>query len=219
MIVSTMTVQEIHKEVFEDIKNLQNKLDEFRKDFKKKVLNSSRYPLTKSYECITKKIKNLFIVDFTALKRSNWKNPILNLYGIYSRHEGKYAVAPSIDMNITSIYPPHFFKRFRERIVKDELISNEDIIKLYFRNDWGFMATVVNKDYESVYHCFETENENVSFVAASSQGYCFGEKQGNINIIKTIITESMLFESQKSVFSNLRNEFNEANKERYGTII
>jgi len=75
--------------------------------------------------------------------------------------------------------------------------------------------------YESVYHCFETENENekVSFVAASSQGYCFGEKQGNVNIIKTIITESMLFESQKSVFSNLRNEFNEANKERYGTII
>jgi len=27
MIVSTMTVQEIHKEAFEDIKNLQNKLD------------------------------------------------------------------------------------------------------------------------------------------------------------------------------------------------
>ena len=35
MIVPSMTVQEIHKEVFEDMKNLQNKLDECRRDFKK----------------------------------------------------------------------------------------------------------------------------------------------------------------------------------------
>ncbi len=46
MIVLSMSVREIHKEVFEDIKNLQNKLDECRGDFKKTVLTSSRisYP-------------------------------------------------------------------------------------------------------------------------------------------------------------------------------
>jgi hypothetical protein len=86
-------------------------------------------------------------------------------------------------MGIISIYPPHFFKRYRERILKDESISNEDFIRHYFRNDWGFMGAVVNENYESVYHCFEDDNkdEKVSFVAATSQGYCFAERQGNVN--------------------------------------
>lgn len=221
MIVPSMTVQEIHKEVFEDLKNLRTKLDECRKDFKKTVLRHSRYPLTKSYNCRTSEKKNLFIADFTARKRSDWKKPILSIHGIYSRPEGKYAVAPSVEMNIISIYPPHFFKRYRERIVKDESISNDEIIRQYFKNDWGFMGAIVNKDFESIYHCFEDDDENdkVSFVAATSQGYCFGEKQGNVNIIKTIISENMLFENQKPVFSKLKNAFEEANKERYGRTI
>ena len=124
-------------------------------------------------------------------------------------------------MKLISIYPPHFFKRYRERIVKDESISNEDIIRQYFKNDWGFKGTVVNENFESVYHCFENDNknDNVSFVAATSQGYCFGEKQGNVNIIKTIISEDMLFENQKFIFNELKIAFMEANKERYGAII
>lgn len=219
MIVPSMTVQEIHNEVFEDIKSLQTKLDECRKDFRKSVLKSKRFPLTRSYDCITKEKKNLFIIDFTARKRSDWKKPIVSLYGIYSRPEGKYAVAPSLDLQIISIYPPHFFKRYRERIVVDKSISNEDIIRQYFKHDWGFMGTVVNKDFESVFHHFENENDNVSFVAATSQGYCFGEKQGSVNIIKTIISENMLFENQKYVFSELKSAFKEANKDRYGNSV
>ena len=221
MIVPSMTVQEIHKEVFEDLSNLQITLNVCRKDFRKTVLRSSRYPLTKSYNCITRKKKNLFIADFTAIKRSNFEKPILSLYGIYSRPEGKYAVAPSIDLNIITIYPPHFFRRYRERIVKDESISSEEIIRQYFKNDWGFMGAVVNEDFESVYHCFEKDDKNdkISFVAATSQGYCFGEKQGNVNIIKTIISEDMLFESQIFLFNELKNAFREVNKERYGALI
>lgn len=221
MIVASMTVEEIHKEVFEDIQNLRSKIDNSHSDFKKAVLRNSRYPVTKSYEFVTSVKKNLFIVDFTAPKRSSWKKPILTVYAIYSRPDGKYAVALTLDMNIISIYPPHFFKRYRERILKDESISNEGIIKHYFKNDWGFMAAVVNKDFELVYHCFENDStdDNVSFVAATSQGYCFGEKQGNVNIIKTIISEKMLFENQKPIFSDLRNEFNASNKERYGTAV
>jgi hypothetical protein len=221
MIVPSMTVQEIHKEIFEDIKNLESKLDQCRNDFKKTVLNGSRYPLTKSYDCKTREKRNLFIVDFTAIKRSAWKKPILTIYGIYSRPEGKYAVAPSMDMKMISIYPPHFFKRYRERIVKDEFLSNEEIIRQYFKHDWGFMGAVVDENFESVYHCFENDNKNdkVSFVAATSQGYCFGEMRGDVNIIKTIISEDMLFENQKFIFSELKKDFKVANKEKYGVNI
>lgn len=221
MIVPSMTVQEIHKEVFDDIRNLQNKLQETPEDFKKNVLRSNRFPFTKSYEFKTREKKNLFIVDFTAIKRSYWKKPILTIYAIYSRPEGKYAVALSVDMNFITIHPPHFFKRYRERIIKDDSFSNDEIIRLYFKNDWGFAGAVINEDFETVYHHFESDNKNekLSFVGANSQGYCFGEKQGNINILKTIISEEMLFENQKSIFSKLKNALKEFNKERYGTDI
>lgn len=221
MIVPSMTVQEIHREVFEDIKNLRNRLDECSNDFKKTVLRGSRYPIAKSYDCKTKEKKNLFIADFVANKRSDWKKPILSIYGYYSRPEGKYAVAPTLEMNLLSIYPPHFFKRYRERIIKDQSMSNEEIIRQYFKNDWGFMGAVVNEDYESVYHHFEndTKTDKLSFVAATSQGYCFGEKQGNVNIIKTIISKDMLFENQKFIFTDLENAFKAANKERYGATV
>jgi hypothetical protein len=221
MIVPSMTIQEIHKEVFNDIKNLRSKVDECRKNFKKAVLKGNHYPLRKSYDCMTRERKNLFIVDFMALKRSDWKKPIMSIYGIYSRTEGLYAFSLTMEMNILSIYPPHFFKRYRERIVKDESISNEDMIRQYFKNDWGFMGALVNENFESVYHCFENDDENdiVSFVAATSQGYCFGEKQGSVNIIKTIISEEMLFENQKSMFNELKRAFKEANKDKYGVFI
>ena len=221
MIVPTMTIQEIHKELFEDVKNLRAKLEACKKDFGKKVLKVSRFPFTKSYDCKTKENKNIFIVTFTALKRSSWDKPIYDIKAIYTRPEGRYAASLSLDTNLTSIYQPHFFKRYRERIVKDEFISNEDIIRRYFKNDWGFTGAVVNEDFKSVYHSFETDDENdkVSFVAAVSEGYCFGEKQGNVNVFKTIISEDMLFENQKPLFGHLKSKFNECNKERYGMTI
>ena len=147
MIVPSMTVQEIHKEVFDEIENLKAKLKESPEDFKKNVLRSKHFPFTKSYEFKTREKKNVFIVDFTAIKRSYWKKPILTIYGIYSRSEGKYAVALSVDLNMISIHPPHFFKRYRERIIKDDFLSNEEIIRLYFKNDWGFVGAIVNQDF------------------------------------------------------------------------
>jgi hypothetical protein len=217
-----MTVQEIRKEVFDDFKNLKGKLIEYKKKFEKSVLKGChKYPLSKSFEFKTREKKNLFIVTYTALKRSDWKKPVLSVYSIYIRPEGNYAVSLSLDMKIISIHPPHFFKRYRERIVKDEFSSNEDIIRQYFKNDWGFVGVVVNKDFESIYYSFENDDkkDKVSFVAATSQGYCFAEKQGDVNIIKTIISEEMLFENQKFLFSELKNEFKRANAERYGTNI
>jgi len=221
MIVPSMTVKEIHKEVFDDLKTLRNKLDELRSDFRRIVLKCNCYPITKSYDYKTREKQNLFIIQFTALKRSAWKKPVISIYGIYLRPEGRYAVISSLDINITTIYPPHFFKRYRERILKDESISNEDIIRHYFKNDWGFTGVVVNEKFESVYHYFENDNkdETVSFVGATNQGYCFGEKQGNVNIIKTIISDDMLFENQKSIFYELRTAFQDANKKRYGMTV
>jgi len=180
-------------------------------------LNSRHFPLTKSYDWISREKKNLFIVDFTARKRSDWDKPILRIYGAYYRQEGNYAFSVTVDKGILSIYAPHFFSRYKERILKDTFLSKEEVIRHYFRNDWGFMGTVVNRKFENVLFSFEDKSENneIDFVAATSLGYCFGIKQGKVNIIKTIISHEMLFYDQKEVFADLRRAFNEANRERY----
>jgi hypothetical protein len=211
-----MTVQEIHNELFADVKSLGNRMTHYREDFRRKVLKCSHFPYNYPYEYLTSS-NNPLIITFTALKRSNHKKPIISIFGIYNRREGKYAAALTIDMNITSIYPPHFFKRYRERIVKDNSIPNDALIKLYFENDWGFVGAVVDENFKAVYHCFEDDNKDnkIDFVCANSQGYCFGEKQGNINIIKTIVSEDMLHDNQKPLFAELKERLIVANKERY----
>ncbi|TCC99540.1 hypothetical protein [Pedobacter hiemivivus] len=217
MIVEAMTLQEIHNELFTDLPTLNGKMNHCKKDFRRKVLKASRFPYTFTYELNTPIKKNLFIVTLTALTKGNSDKPLLSVYGIYDRPEGKYAAALSVDLITTSIYPPHFFKRYRERIVKDDKLANKQLIRLYFAKSWGFYKVVANKGHEAVYNSFENStNEEISFIAATDEGYCFGSSFGKINIIKTIISEENLFDDQKELFHKLREDYNNANKDRYG---
>ncbi|MEO5910888.1 MAG: hypothetical protein ABIP95_08365 [Pelobium sp.] len=218
MIVPSMNLQEISKEVLEDARTFGNKLTACGRDFKKIVLHRSHYPVTKTYECKSLKRKNLFVFIFKAFKRSHFNTPFVLAYTVYSRPEGRYAVVPEIKNNRATVYPPHFFKRYRERILKEESLSIEGVIHEYFKNDWGSLGRLVNKDFEAIYYVFEKDNESnkLSFVGINAQGYFFGEKQSHVDIIKTIVPEDMLFKSQLSTFARLKADFIQQNKEAYG---
>lgn len=213
-----MTIHEIRKEVLTDIANLSAKLEQCRNDFKKMVLRARHYPVSKSYDCRTKEKRNLFIAGFSAVKRKHWKNPILFIYAIYDRPDGKYAVCPSPTEDHISIYPPHFFERYQERILKDASLSPEQIIRQFFSHHWGLMGAVVDENFQTMYHDFEKADidDKVSFVAATAQGYCFGLRQKGVSIIKTIISEEMVFEDQKPLFKRLRDAFVEDHKDTFG---
>ncbi|RZK42682.1 MAG: hypothetical protein EOO90_06485 [Pedobacter sp.] len=219
MIVSSMTLNEIHQELFSDLRTLESKIDSCHRDFKRKVLKSTTYPFSLSYDCRTKLKKNLFVVNLYASKRGDFAKPLIGICGIYNRPEGNYLAALALEKNMTTIFPPHFFKRYRERIVKEVKLSNEEIIKHYLnRNGWGFVAAPSNAKYQGVYNIFEAEmnDTNLSFVCVNSEGFCFGEKLGNINVIKTIISEDMLIADQKVVFAQLKAGFELSNKSMFG---
>jgi len=219
MIVPSMTLNEIHKELYSDFDTLESTIDNFHRDFKRKVLKSSRYPVYHSYDCRTRFKKNLFVVNLYASKRGDWAKPLIAICAIYNRPEGNYLATLAIDKNMTTIYPPHFFKRYRERIVKDLKSSNEDIIKLYLlRNRWGFVAAPSDEKYQGLYNIFEPEmnGTDISFVCVNSEGFCFAEKLGNVSVIKTIISEDMLIDDQKVVFAKLKEDFELSNKSMFG---
>jgi hypothetical protein len=221
MIVPSMVYTEIYNELFKDAETLTSKIILFTKEFRRRVLKASRYPFIYSYECYGRLKKNRFVITFIAVKRSDQRNPIFGVRCVYNRPEGAYAAVLSLDDKTISIYPPHFFKRYRERVVKDFSASNNDIIHLYFTFGWGFMCGVLNWDMAAICRKFNKGINNNSdvFVCANAVGYCFGERQGKIYIMKTIVSEDMIFESQKAVFNNLRKDFIEANKDWYGNIV
>lgn len=220
MIVHSMTFTEIHNELYNDLPTLKNKILYCQKEFRRKLLKTSRYPFIYSYDCYSRIKKNHFILTFVALKRGNMNNPLISVCGIYTRAEGIYVAQMATGNNAITIYPPHFFKRYRERISKDFLISCSDMIKHYFTMHKGFMYTILTKEMKAVYRSLEKiEDDSDCFVCVTTDGYCFGERQGNIFIMKTIISDDMLFESQKEAFGNLRDDFIKKHKELYGINI
>lgn len=209
MIVNTMTLQEIHEELFKDLPALEGRIEHCKREFRRKVLKASHFPYVVTYELRTGIRRNLFMATFTANKRGKADRPLILMCGIYDRPEGSYAAVLSLDLKATSIYPPHFFKRYRERIVKDEKLTNLQLIRLYLSKCKGIYKAVADKEHNAVYHSIEYfADEEVNFVAATDEGYCFGSHFGENCVIKTIISEDDLFDDQKELFHKLREEYN-----------
>jgi len=206
MIVPSMTEQEIREELLKDLADLDKPMERFRKNFRSKVLKSYKFPVKTSYDCKSVKRKNLFVVTFTADKRGQHDNPNISMYCIYERKEGKYAAVYQPMTHKITIYAPHFFRRYQERILKDYNLPMLEIIKEYFRNCWGLTCVEIDENLETTYQCFEGHynDEVIDFVSVTAGGYCFGEKHGNVSIIKTIISEEMLSEKQKTFFYDLK---------------
>lgn len=184
------------------------------------LLEYRNYPVYHTYDCRTRFKKNLFVVNLHASKRGDWAKPLIGICAIYNRPDGNYLATLAIDKNMTTVYPPHFFKRYRDRIVKDMGSSNEDIIRLYLhRNGWGLVAAPTDEKYQVLYNIFEAEmsGTDISFACVNFEGFCFGEKLGAINVMKTIISEDMLFDDQKEVFAKLKEEFELFNKSMFGS--
>ena len=140
MIVPSMTEQEIREELLKDLADLDKPMERFRKNFRSKVLKSYKFPIKTSYDCKSVKRKNLFVVTFTADKRGQHDNPNISMYCIYERKEGKYAAVYQPITHKITIYAPHFFRRYQERILKDYNLPMLEIIKEYFRNCWGLTS-------------------------------------------------------------------------------
>lgn len=205
MIVPTMTVDEIHQEIINERNYIEQQKVKFVKSYRKVVLKSNQFPIVKYFTFTTPKRKNQYILQFKFDKRDLWDNPSYILFGIYSRPEGKYMVIPTNGYKGLDIYPPHFFKRYRERIVKDYSLTTDQLIRRYIERQKGVMYQIADENDRENFLSFEKDDgQSVEIVASVSEGFCFGVNINTINIMKTIISEDMLFENQKKRLNNLK---------------
>lgn len=213
MIVPSMSLREIHNELKSDYRNVVTKKDLFFKEFRRMVLKASNFPFTKTREYTTPIKKNLFIITFSAPSRGYENKPEFSAYVIYNTAKGKYLASLIFQHDIITIYAPHFFKRYRERILKDNSISNDEIIRDYIKKDRGFTAGFITKEAEACFKSFEEQHQDeaVNFAAATLDGYCFGFKEGNNIMVKTIISSEMVKDDQRELFAFMKKQFDEEN--------
>ncbi|RYE59314.1 MAG: hypothetical protein EOP48_01275 [Sphingobacteriales bacterium] len=213
MIVPSMSLREIHNELKSDYSNVVTKKDLFFKEFRRMVLKASNFPFTRTYECTTPIKKNLYILMFSAPSRGYEDKPEFSVYVIYNTSKGKYLASLIFQHDIITIYAPHFFRRYRERILKDNLISNDEIIRNYIKKDRGFTGGFVTKQVEDCFKSFEEQHqeEPVNFAGATLDGYCFGFKEGCNIIVRTIISPEMVKDDQRELFITMKKQFEEEN--------
>ena len=209
MIVPTMTLPEIHAELLKDSEEIQSSLDHKIDIFGSAVLKSRRYPVERRYTITSKKRRNTFYANFSAYKRSHWKRPYFTLYCIYSRPEGLYCAYLNRTYRRTIVFPPHFFSRYRERVIQDSCLSTEDLIHLFCSRthliSFHMMPTELQKQMRS-WNGYP-KDEELQFVAVCPDGVLFGQRTGDVTLAKTIVTPSMLYEDQLPLYNQLHERY------------
>lgn len=207
MIVHSMSLQEIRLELSDDLNTLGGKVNRILKEFKRMVIKANSFPYFRTYEVVSNEKKNKFLITLSVKKKSQREDPDIAFWGVYTRPEGMYAVSLSIIDEKARVFPPHFFQRYRDRIIKNSKLSSVELIKHFVNSNWAMSYAIPTREMYEVYESIEgrKDDSQLNILGACADGYCFAEKQDEIYLMKTIISHDMLFEDQKKIFSTLRN--------------
>ncbi|MBO4761201.1 MAG: hypothetical protein J5520_05550 [Bacteroidales bacterium] len=209
MIVPTMTLEEIARQYLGDFPNFVAKRRCFQPKFETLVKRSTRYPVTVQYEYISHTNKNRYFFCYSAFKRSDWKAPHCNVVGVFEGEGGKYAVVSANMKKAVIIFTPHFFARYRERILGGEEIHGDELIKRFFKRNQRFAKAEMDKRFARAYRKYEND-ESVSYAARVNEGNVFLKiYSGYIVLCKTILSDEMLKDEQVEAFGELKAQYEE----------
>jgi hypothetical protein len=199
MIVPAMSVTEIQKELSMDYEYCLARIQRDMNQYRRAIIKSSKFPMCfKPVDCVTPS-RNHFIIFLEAKSKKNANDPFITLVGYYLRPEGIYAAmllpTNGSDKHII-IYPPHFFERYKQRYLNEDVCSL-DAIKTYFRINPTNMLKFDNAK---------------KFSGSCNQGFVFGEMlSSNVLIIKTFISQDMLKGEQVDLNDKLLNQLSDLN--------
>jgi hypothetical protein len=186
-----MTVNDIQIELSRDYDNCMDKVAIECRKIRRTIIKSKRFPIQfEPVEYISPR-QNRYLIFLEASSKKNAESPLMTVVALYNKHDGLYAAAISkLHGSITkvNIYPPHFFQRYKERIL-GENVTTKEAIKLFFRNNSNIAGDMTN------------ENE---FKGSCKEGFVFGTTISyTIDIIKTIISNNMLKGTQIDLSSKM----------------
>jgi hypothetical protein len=197
MIVPAMSVTEIKIELLKDLENCMKRVQKDENKFRRGIIKASKFPFYFNIIEYTSPSRNQFLIYVDAKSKKDAKNPFITIVGYYLKPEGIYAamLVPIIGgkFNIL-IYPPHFFKRYMERYLKEDFCSL-NVIKAYFKSNPTYLLEIEADD---------------NFRGSCKHGFVFGKYLSpTVIIVKTFISCDMLKGEQTSLNNMLLNELND----------
>lgn len=207
MILSTMTYEEIYREIRNDFRDV---LDYYNKTLKPKVCKEALkcpqnlYPWRKFDYYTHPKSKNKYVFFSIVKKHSLWKEPEPTLFCEYEGKYGEEIITAAIGKDrrtfqptlILSVFQPHFFQRYLERFLK----SNEfefDKIAIFLARNAG--AIQISSEAVSAKELLKDEPGYNNTALLNLDGLCLGKvsiENHNIIIYKTFIPFDELFWKQ-----------------------
>lgn len=206
MIVSSMSEEELINEVTTDYVNVFRYSDHLDNKFRRIVVKSKIFPVTACKEYVSPR-KNRWLIFLEARsKKETLDRSRITLVVTFEAPNGTHAVMGTFTNGRMHyiIYPPHFFARYRQRVIKED-ITTTDLIKRFFKFNQGYVYTL--KDTPKFGNLALRE-----VYGTTRDGVAMGFMTTHQNVLfKTFITFDMLKGEQIETFTaneKLRQELN-----------
>jgi hypothetical protein len=196
MYTANMTPEEIERETNAEMDNIRAKLAYKIKEFRRKVLKATKFPVSMIYEQRTVR-KNRWVITMTADSKKNIdEKAALKCYCISESPLGKFVYKPILHKSEeiysgrklkfeTVVFKPHFFSRYRERMGIEET-GDKLIIKLM-----GKLNNVLTK-------MERRDDGSWASIQIFEDGFCLGDviAMDKVHLTRTFVPKRMLFSDQ-----------------------
>lgn len=133
MLTKTQTDIEKKEELFKDRRELLGQLSSIvqRAEYIRGCKKAKSFPFfyTAHYKS-SRGNRYSIIIEATDRKKGSL-NPLFSIYTILQTEEGKYMLRYDLVKEHVNIFTPHFFKRYRERFLKREAPSTDEVIATF----------------------------------------------------------------------------------------
>lgn len=205
MLLSTMSYEEIYREILKDIRDVKEYYDVAIKAKVYKSAQKSRIYPWRHFDFYTHpKSQNKYTYLTIIKKHAWWNKPEVTVFCEYEGERGKEIItmAPKKDIMtskyklVISVFQAHFFKRYYERFIKDEQAEQYKIALFLSRNAGALqLGNKIVSDNEQIKEDSEFYNSGM----LNLDGLCLGKiskENPNIFIYKTFIPLDRLYQKQ-----------------------
>lgn len=201
MLLSTMTYEQIYREIKNDFRDVH---DYYEHTLKPKVcksaLKSKLYPWRKFDFYTHPQSRNNYIYFSIVKKHSLWETPECIVFCDYEGKYGKEIITIAIWKDritfkptiIISVFQAHFFKRYFERFVKKNEAEIDKIAIFLARNAYSLPLSA---EAVSTNELLKDEPGYINTALLNIDGLCLGKinnENRNIIIYKTFLSFDML---------------------------
>lgn len=151
MFTSTMTYEEIYQIIYKEVLDVYDHYQKVVEPKAKRELKKAiKFPKRITFNWKHPKTLNTYTYYIQSNRRSQWDNPFLTVFSEYEGKNGKelLCIAPHPNKTefLLNVYSSHFFKRYRERVLKEDTDYYQTIAIYLMRNS---RTEFLGKDYVS----------------------------------------------------------------------